>query len=180
MAEPKVVTRSAVTLDPGDWPGGAGGSLRVNTTEGPTAGTASLLRTISFPSLYVAVGAPGAGTPPEAWWVRAKFEWFMWVSETTGSTVPAFGVNTDVVYTGRLQPRLVASPSTPTEYYVTFEGPDKGFESRAQRKGPATEPFYLNTGLRWSDPLGGLDTSTWADVSVTTSTLDVTVWGIGA
>lgn len=177
MAEVINIQRGSHRVAPGSWPGGSGGAVRVGqlTPFAPVNGT--ILRTISFPSVHVSVGAPGVGTPPEDWWMQATMNWFIWASYSTSTTVPTFGHDGTVLYCGRLIPTLVASPSAPTEYYVRFEGPEQGFVTQGQRKAPSGDSIYVNTGLRWEDPLSGLDTGVFTNVSVDVRSTDIGIFG---
>lgn len=178
MAELREIWREEHVLLPGAWPGGAGGDVVVGTTTDLSHTGTTILRSISFPSVRVAVGAPAAGTPPEAWWTQATLNWVLWFDTDSATGVPPFGYEPSVLYTGTLTPTLVASPSAPTEYYVYYRGPEQGFQSKGQRKAPHGSYAYLCTGLRWTDPLLGLDTGIYGNVSVTVATTDIVVLGI--
>lgn len=177
MAETLNIQRGSFYVDPGSWPGGSGGALEVGQLSPTTATAGTIMRAISFPSVHVSVGAPGAGTPPEDWWMRATCNWFIWASFAFSTSVPTFGYDHAVLYVGRLTPILVASPSAPTEYYVRYEGPATGFQTKGKRRAPAGDPIVLNSGLRWEDPLGGMDTGTFTNVTVTVRTTDIGIFG---
>jgi|SRR3954462_1441121 hypothetical protein len=178
MAEIKQIQRGSFEVTPGSWPGGSGGVLNVGQLE-PTPNVGpTILRSVSFPSVHVAVGSPGTGTPPEGWWWRATFNWFIWASESSSTSPPIYGEDSGCLFLGRLIPRLVASPSVPDSYYVTFEGPATGFESKGQRHASGGNPIYMNTGLRWEDPLGGLDEAVFPSSSVSVRSVDICVFGV--
>lgn len=178
MAEVREFQREAFYLGPGGWPGTAGGALSMGQLipSSPIGGT--ILRSISFPSVHVSVGAPAVGTPPEGWWMEADFQWFIWYSDTATTSPPAFGHDPSTLFCGTLTPTLVPSPSLPTAYYVTWRGPSTGFQSHGQRKAPAGQPVYMNSGMRWEDPLSGLDSGLFSNFSVTVRTTDVCVFGM--
>jgi hypothetical protein len=178
MAELKQIRRGSFEVPPGSWPGTAFGVLNVGQLEPSPTANATILRSISFPSVHVAVGAPGTGTPGEAWWYRSTFNWFIWASNSLLTGPPTYGVEPDCLFLGRLKPTLIASPSEPTSYVVTFEGPDNGFQTKGQRHATGGDPIYLNTGMRWEDPTGGLDSSTFPAVSVSVRSVDICVFGV--
>lgn len=178
MAELREIWRQEHVLLPGSWPGGSGGDVVVGTTTNIFATGTTILRSISFPSVRVSVGAPAVGTPPEGWWLQATMNWIMWYDTDSATGVPPFGYEPSVLYTGTLTPTFVASASAPTEYSVIYRGASRGFESRGQRKAPAGSNAYLCTGLRWTDPLQGLDSAIFPNVSVTVATTDIVVLGI--
>lgn len=178
MPETHETRRDTFLVDPSGWPGGVGGSLVVGTLTPtfPTNGT--LLRAVSFPSVHVEVGPPGSSTPPQNWWSEACFDWFMWADNLEISPIPSYGFDPVVVHSSRLIPTLVADPTGTMGYYVSFEGAEQGFESRSQRKVATGEDIFSHSGMRWEDPMGGLNYATYASVRVTTRTLDIAVFGI--
>lgn len=109
--------------------------------------------------------------------MQATFNWFIWASFSSVTAVPSFGYDNTVLYCGRLIPTLVASPSAPTGYYVRYEGPATGFESKGQRKASGGASIYLNTGMRWEDPLGGLNTSSFSAFNVYVRSTDIGIFG---
>jgi hypothetical protein len=178
MAQIKQIQRGSFQVPPGSWPGGAGGALNVGQLAPlPNAG-ATVLRSISFPSVSVAVGSPTSFPPPEAWWMEAVFNWFIWTSDSPFTGPPTYGDEPSVLFVGKLHPTLVASPSSPSSYYVTFYGPENGFESKGQRHATGSDPIYLNTGMRWEDPLGGLDSAIYPSASVYVRSTDICVFGV--
>lgn len=177
MAETINIQRGNFEVPPGSWPGGSGGSLNVGQLSPAVALQGTIRRTISFPSVHVSVGTPGTGTPPEDWWQQIVFNWFIYASYTASPSFPTFGHDASVLFCGKLQGRLVASPSQPTAYYVTFEGPPDGFMTEGQRKAPPGDDIYVNTGMRWDDPLDGLNSGLYSATSVYVRTTDICVFG---
>lgn len=177
MAITRQVQRGSFLVAGGSWVGGLSGSLHVGQLSPSIATAGTILRSISFPSVNVEVGSPGTGTPPEGWWSQITMTWFIWAQFTFTPSFPTFGADSSVLLAGRLYPTLVASPSSPTSYYVNFRGPAEGFESEGQRKAPAGLPIVMNTGLWFEDPLQGLDTSVYTAFEVTTRTTDICVFG---
>lgn len=178
MTEIKRIERGTFFVPPAAWPGGSGGLLRVGTLSPPGAANGTLIRSISFPSVRVAVGAPPFSVPPEQWWSQVTINWFMHAAPYDTGTVPSYGLDPSVVFLGRLEPTLVASPSEPAAYYVNYEGPRDGFQSHGQRRATGGDLIYLLTSMRWEDPLGGLDSSLYTGVSVSVRSTDVAVFGV--
>lgn len=173
MADDPQWQRGDHSVVPGSWVGGTTGYLTVGELYPSPPQGAAIERSISFPSVTVTVGAPGAGTPAEGWWTQIVINWFIWSAHSLGTSPPNYGDDPDVLFLGKLYPTLVASPSAPTEYYVVFKGPDTGFQSHGKRRAPAGTPQVMCTGMRWEDPLNGLDPVANPSMAVYTRSTDI-------
>jgi len=87
----------------------------------PVSNHDTFLRAVVEFSFTAVVGAPTSDVPPEQWWAQTGVFLTGWWSPT-GSSVPGATAGTSEHFLGSrlLYPTLVASPSAPTEYYVTW------------------------------------------------------------
>lgn len=178
MAELREVTRESFYVPPTDWSGGTGGVLNVGQLQVPSSAQGTLLRSLSFPSVRVSATDPSVSGPPDQWWLAATLHWVMWVSDSSTTSPPGYLDEPSVLLMGKLQPTMVASTVLSDTYYVKWEGPPDGFESKAQRKSANPGTIFYNSGLRWEDPLEGLNESLYVGVNVYTRSLDVAIWGL--
>jgi hypothetical protein len=120
----------------------------------PTAtGLATLLRTRSELQFTAAVGAPGLGIPPEVWWAQCSVTLSAWWVPTGSLTLlPLSGSTSQYLGSQLLQKRLVASPSSPSEYYVEFFTDDPLVTETSRKPVGAHTSATVNFQLGVTDP----------------------------
>lgn len=128
-----------------------------------------LVRTRLYLSLNFVVGNQSADSPPERWWANNPVT----VSTTftpDGSALWALPDSGDsrIVCTGALFPTLVASPSDPTAYAVTYQPKDGVMESFSRRKSDGVHFGRAQTLIHMGDYDAGwwLGTYSAIDASV--------------
>jgi hypothetical protein len=116
-------------------------------------------------------------SPPEPWWQRC---WWMFIAFVDPSTTPSIpspeSGDERIVFAGQLRPAYQFSGTIPTDYYVTWEAPDEGFQTKGMRKGSASGPL-LNyyTALQVVDPLFGI-TVNHPSMEVSLDSYDEVLW----
>ena len=114
---------------------------------------------------------------PELWWAEAKLGQYLWWSPTGSTSLPSLNGH-DEHYLGSrlLTPKLVASPSAPTEYYVTWPT-DDALITRTMREDKTTSSFpKVNAAISLWDNHSALD-GTFGSVSIFWYWRLFTLWG---
>lgn len=104
-------------------------------------------------SLGVAIGLPTLDIPPEKWWIECEATLYVYfVNGTSTALQPSSG--TSELYLGSqvLSKTLVASPSQPDEYYVTFFTEDALEIQTARKFDTAVTGPAVNVWLYVHDP----------------------------
>jgi hypothetical protein len=127
----------------------------------------TLLRTRFNVILAAAVGS--ADPPPERWWTRFSALAVVNVSEVSSSDVKSpTSQDERIVLTCQLQPTLVASPSAPGEYYVTFKPQEGTLDSRGQRRheNGVGAGFWYCSGIQLWDYESAVDGGIYSSIDM--------------
>jgi len=135
--------------------------------------TTTLLRTEIGLFIGAAVGDPAVtSVPPEDWWIRFEPSFSVRVSNVSSTDYgSAYTTDENVVLTGSLFPTLVASPTAPVEYYVTFRVDQASVVSHGSRKWDNTGPgFWVIPTINFHDYQAAVDAGSYAGI-------EMSAWG---
>lgn len=134
--------------------------LLLEHTESPTTPQATLLRTRAEFTLHVQVGTPSSDVPPEKWWSETYVTLYaFWTPSNSSAGASPTGSSEHYLGSQFLAPKIVTSPSSPTEYTVTWTTDDALETSTYRKLATAVTGPSVNWYISIFDPefaLGGI------------------------
>jgi hypothetical protein len=156
------------------WISGSTAPLLLISQAAPVADTDTFLRLRCSFSASVAVGS--VAPPPEAWWSVTQLLLIAWWSDSGSTAIGATsGSSEHYLGTKLFSPTLVASPTAPTEYYVTYHS-DGDLVTQTSRKGSGVNTPHVGIGVTVYDPYSALD-GTYTSIAANWQGHLVSYWG---